>query len=119
MKATHGTAIYTGGGLYIVIGELDNGLWFYGNSDWCAVYDEDTRAYDYENDGLACCWTDWCEKHEVKDVDLKEVYAMFEDFCKRLDNKEEGITEGYEEFSNYAPGEVTDYIDFSYFDDLA
>ena len=119
MKATHGTAIYTGGGIYVVIGELDNGLWFCGNNDWCGIFDEDTRTYDQENDDLACFWSDWCDQHEVKDVNKKEVYAMFEDFCKRLDNKEDGITEGYEEFSNYAPGEVADYIDFSYFDDLA
>ena len=118
MKALHGTAIYTGGGLYVVIGELDNGLWFYGNYDWCAVFDEDIRTYDEVNHGLACFWNDWCEKHIVNDVDVKEVYAMFKDFCERLDAKEPDITKGYEKFSNYLPGEVTEYIDFSYFEDL-
>lgn len=118
MKAIHGTAIYTGGGIYVVIGELDSGLWFCGNNDWCSIFDEDTRTYDNDNDDLACFLNEWCEAHEVKDVDKKEVYAMFKDFCERLDKKEPDITKGYEEFSNYAPGEVTDYIDFSYFDDL-
>ena len=116
MKALHGTAIYTGGGFYTVIGELDNDYWFCGNNDWCAIFDEDTRTWDNDNNGLACFWNDWCEMHEVKDFDLKEVYAMLEDFCKRLDANEPDITKGYEKFSNYLPGEVTDHIDFSYFD---
>ncbi len=114
-KATHGTAIYTGGGLYVVIGQLDNGLWFYGGTDFCDIFDEDTRTYDNENDGLACFWNDWCEKHRVE-LDARQTYAMYYDFCRRLDNNEPGLTDGYEEYSNYAAGEVVDYIDFSYFD---
>ena len=116
-RATHGTAIYTGGGIYNVIGQLDNGLWFYGGNDYIEVFDEDTRTYDEVNDGLACYWNDWCDKHRLE-VDKRQLYAMFYDFCQRLDNRESGLTDGYEEFSNYAAGEVTDYIDFSYFDDI-
>ena len=118
MKALHGTAIYTGGGFYTVIGELDNGYWFCGNNDWCAIFDEDTRTWDYENVELACFDNEWCEAHEVKDIDPKEVYAMFKDFCNRLDNEEPGINEGFEQFNNYIPGEVSYYIDFSYFEAL-
>ena len=116
MKALHGTAIYTSGGIYVVIGELDNGLWFCGDNFGCTIYDQDTRTYDKVNDGLAWFWNEWCDNHVVKDVDEKEVHAMFKDFCVRLDKKEPNITKGYEEFSNYLPGEITKYIDFSHFD---
>lgn len=117
MRATHGTAIYTGGGIYNVIGETDNGYWFFGGPDWCTIVDSDIREEDKENDDdLVCYYNDWLEKHEVK-VNVQEIYEMFEDFCRRLDAKEPGITDGYEKFSNYAAGEVTDYIDFSEFVD--
>lgn len=115
MRATHGTAIYTGGGIYNVIGETDNGLWFMGGSDWCSLFDSDVTEEDEYTD-MVCYNNDWCEKHEVK-VDLQELYEMFEDFCRRLDNKEPGITDGYENHSNYAAGEICDYIDFSEFVD--
>lgn len=106
MKAIHGTAIYTGGGIYVAIGELDNGYYFYGSDYFCSIFDEDTRTYNFAEDGLACFWNDWCAKHEVKSFDVKEINDMFEDFCKRLDKKESGLTNGYEKYSNYLPGEV-------------
>ena len=116
MKILKGTAIYTGGGFYTVIGKLDNGLFFCGCTDWAAVFDTDTRTED-ENGGLCCFDADWCELHEVN-ADIKEIYQAFEDFCKRLDENEKDITAGFEKFSNYQTGEVCGMIDFSYFDDL-
>lgn len=116
MRATHGTAIYTGGGIYNVIGETDNGHWFFGGPDYCTILDSDVREKDETEDDLACYYNDWLEKHEVK-VEPKEVYEMFEDFCRRLDAKQPGITNGYDLYSNYIAGEVTNYIDFSEFVD--
>lgn len=113
MKITNGTAIYTGGGNYTIIGKINNGLWFNGCNEWCAIFDEDTRTKN-EDGELMCIYNEWCEKHDkTSEFNHKEIVEMFKDFCKRLDNNEEGITKGYEEFSNYIPGEVTDYIDFS------
>lgn len=117
MKIVNGTAIYTGGGCYSVIGKLDNGLYFNGCNDWCAAFDEDTRTVDKETGDLACFDNAWCEEHEVK-VNQKELYKAFKDFCERLDSGEPGITMGYEKFSNYSEGEVTNYIDFEGFGDL-
>lgn len=116
MKIINGTAIYTGGGCYSIIGKIDNGLWFNGCNDWCAIYDMDTRTKNEDGD-FACFYYEWCEEHErTLEFSYKEVIAMFKDFCMRLDNNEEGITNGYEEFSNYIAGEVTDMIDFDYFE---
>ena len=114
MKIKHGTAIYTGGGFYTVIGELDNGLYFNGCNDWCAAFDEDTRTWDEEKDDLACFYNDWCEEHEVK-VNNKELKAAFKDFCERLAAREPGITKGYEKFSNYDADEVLRLLSRSIF----
>ena len=65
MRATHGTAIYTGGGIYNIIGETDNGLWFMGGPDWCSLFDSDVTEEDEYTD-MVCYNNDWCEKHEVK-----------------------------------------------------
>ena len=117
MKALHGTAIYTGGGQYSVIGELDNGYWFAGDNWGCNIFSRDVREYDEENGDLAFYWNPWCVLHDVTYMfDTKDIYEMYEDFCKRLDAKEDGITDGYEEYSNYIPGEVCEMIDFSYFE---
>lgn len=115
MRAIHGTAIYTGGGFYNVIGETDDGHWFFGGYDYCCIANSDVREKNEYGD-LACFYNDWAEKHEVE-VDKKEMYEMIEDFCRRLDAKEPGLTDGYKEFSNYTAGEVTDYMDFSEFVD--
>lgn len=113
MKIVKGTAIYTGGGCYSIIGKLDNGLWFNGCNEWCSVLSKDTRTLNkYEE--LACFCNNWCEKYDVTSkFNYKELVEAFKDFCIRLDNNEPGITDGYENFSNYIVGEVTKIIDFS------
>ena len=115
MRAVHGTAIYTGGGCYTCIGELDNGLWFCGCNDWCEIIDKDSRSED-ENNDLCVFDNDWMDKHVVKDIDRESINKMFQDFCKRLDNSEEHIEDGYSKYSNYMAGEVSRLINFDYFD---
>lgn len=115
MKITHGTAMYTGGGFYTVIGEVDDGNYFVGNMDWCVVVDTDPRDSDEFGE-----WNffhiEWLEDHDIH-ADVNEIYPMFKDFCERLDAEEKDITKGWDEFSNYIPGEVMEMIDFSEFDE--
>lgn len=113
MKIVKGTAIYTGGGCYSIIGQLDNGLWFNGCNEWRSVLTRDTRTFN-EDGELACFYNDWCEKYDVTcKFNYKELVEAFKNFCNRLDNDEPYITKGYESFSNYISGEVTKFIDFS------
>ena len=114
MNITHGTAMYTGGGFYSVIGEVDDGNYFVGTMDWCVVVDADPREKD-EFDEWNFFHVEWLEDHDVH-ADANEIYPMFKDFCERLDAEEQGITQGWDELSNYIPGEVTEMIDFSEFD---
>ena len=112
MKFAHGTAIYTGGGCYIVIGETDKkGTYFYGCTDFCEIMTLDPRTKNEYGD-LICMYTEEIEPYVIE-TDRDETWRIFEDFCTRLDNEEPNITDGYEDFSNYCAGEVARLIDFS------
>lgn len=115
MRAIHGTAIYTGGGCYSVIGELDDGRWFNGCMDWCEILDTDVRTVD-ENGDLMCFYNEWLDKHRITGIEPGTVWKMLEDFCDRLDSGEEGLTDGYGKFSNYCAGEVKMMLDIPHVD---
>ena len=118
MKITKGTAIYTGGGFYTVIGETEDGHWFVGFNEFCAVINFDPRTKDEEMDDLKIFYCDFTEEEGyVIPVDIKEKYEAYLDFCKRLENQESGIEDGYEDFSNH-DYDIISYIDFSYFEEL-
>ena len=118
MKILNGTAIYTGGGFYTVLGRIDNGLYFCGTNEWCSVYDMDTRTENEDGD-LVCFEEEWCEKHDKSsEFDYKEIVKMFKNFCLRLDQEEDGITNGYEDLSNYGLN-VIKAIDFDYMFEVA
>lgn len=109
MKALHGTAIYTGGGIYVLIGELDNGQFFFGDNWCCDIFDADTREIG-EDDFLNCCYPEWQEQHIVES-DTAEVLAMYKDFYTRLANGEPDITDGYEDYNNYIASEILQVMD--------
>ena len=111
MKFTKGTAIYTGGGWYTIIGETNKkGVYFFGCTDFCELTSLDPRTED--EDGLLIFYNEKIEPYRIE-YDPDKTWRLMEDFCKRLDKEEPNITDGYEEFSNFCPGEVTEYIDFS------
>lgn len=119
MRATHGTAIYTGGGFYICIGELDNGNYFVGGMDCIEIVNADPRIEIEDFDGWKSYGfddIDWILEHEVEATENgKEsngIIDMFKDFCKRIDNREPNLTDGYEDFSNYCSGEVYEMMLF-------
>ena len=125
LRVEHGTATYTGGGFYTIIGELNNGLYFVGFNDYCCIIDVDprTKANDaphepyevYDDDELAIYYNDFLKVHTVE-IDTQEKYRIFEDFCRRLDSKEKDIEKGYEEFKNHCL-DVSETIDFTYFEE--
>lgn len=107
LRATHGTACYSGGGFYIVLGETENGLYFVGGNDcdgYCELYDTDPRTKTSE---LLNDYSEWCDIHRVDSYSEDEVQKMFRDFCRRLDKCEMNISRGYEAYENYMPGDMT------------
>ena len=125
LRIEHGTATYTGGGFYTILGELNNGLYFVGFNDCCYILDIDPRTkaaeaphedYEiFEPDDLAIYYGDFLEVHNVE-IDTHEKYKIFEDFIKRLDSGEKGIDRGFEDYTNH-DFKVYDTIDFSYFEE--
>lgn len=110
-RATHGTAICTGNG-YSVIGEDENGFFFHATTDgWLEILDHDGDPRKLDGNGDMLCFNaEWTEKHRMAIRNMPVAIDFILDFTKRLDAEEEGITEGYDDFSNYIPGEVTRYI---------
>lgn len=105
LRATHGTACYSGGGFYIVLGETENGLFFVGgNEGYVDIFDTDPRTKTSE---LLSDYPEWCDLHRVSTYDDCEVQKMFSDFCRRLDKCEMNISVGYEAYENYMPGDMS------------
>ena len=99
MKFTKGTAIYTGGGFYTIIGETDqDGIYFFGCTDFCELTSLDPRTED--EDGLLIYYNEKIEPHIIES-DHDKTRELLKDFCERLYNDEPHITDGYEDFSNY------------------
>ena len=120
MKITHGAAFGTGGGWIAVIGEIDNGLWFFGDNYYGCVLNFDTRTTSKEmkvgnkDDDLAIFWLNETDnKGLFVDIDQREIDNMYHDFCVRYDCKEPDITKGYENWDGCF-GRLCDYIDWSY-----
>ena len=115
MRATHGTAIYTGGGFYICIGELDDGKYFFGGMDSIEILNANPKIEDEDGEWLGNN-IDWILEHTIESTangkETNEIIEMFKDFCKRLDAKEDGLTDGYQDFSNFCAGEVYDMMLF-------
>lgn len=76
MKYTvkNATAQYTGGGIYIYYGELDNGLWFRTADEdmYISICDSDTSVDEAD-------YPEWYEEHEVKDVQGCDYENLFND----------------------------------------
>lgn len=64
MKIKKATAIYTGGGIYEYIAELENGNWIYGSDEGLIIVDK-SPLEDYEE----CGYVEWQQEHLVLYID--------------------------------------------------
>ena len=97
------TPIYTGGGIYVYLGELANGNYFMA-SDWSIGCVGDIRILDADprEAGDDCWYAEWQEPHFVRDLDGDECFQMWNsmiDFI--IENKPEG---------NYSMSEIEERI---------
>ena len=123
MKIVHGNAFGTGGGCIAIIGETDNGLWFFADNIWngCEVLKIDVRTTckqlkvgNEEYDDLAVFWINSADDPEYfVEVDESEMDNALHDFCIRFDCKEPGITDGYENYGGGIWGDLCGYFDWS------
>lgn len=91
------TAIYTGGGIYIYYGQLDNGNWFRACDDWewIAICDSDTSTDEAD-------YPEFYEEHEIGSLTDDEYVEFWNKMILFiLTNKSIG---------NYSPGELEDRL---------
>jgi len=88
-------AIYTGGGVWLFIGELENGNYFLtANEGYTLILDEDPEDLDKSLEA------DWQEKHTIKDIGINESFIDdLMDYMKE-NGKQYGFTEP-EYYRNY------------------
>lgn len=117
LKIIKGTAIYTGGGIYIIIGKLNDGnIIISNNQGWDILNPNKTN----NDDEYIARWDDvsWIldnmyveiyEKYEVNnDYQDRDVLRAIKKFCKDLDNGkgDEYLVDEFKETGNYSSGEL-------------
>jgi len=92
MKIKTAQAIYTGGGVWLFIGELENGNYFLTDDYGCTlILDENPEDLD---ESLT---VEWQEKHTIKDIGIKKSFVN-----KLMDYMEEnGRQYGFTETDHY------------------
>ena len=97
MKIKHATAIYTGGGIYIYYGQLNNGLYFRAGDgwEWISICDADTSVDDAN-------YIEFYEEHEIENLVNDDYVSFWNNMLKWIiDNKPDG---------NYISCELEDRI---------
>lgn len=78
MKFIDVTTEYTGGGIYIFMGKLDNGIYFMCDDMYASFLDADPREA-----GDDAYYTEWQEKHDVEfDIDYPHFFLQMCDWIK-------------------------------------
>ena len=91
-KIKNATAIYTGGGIYIYYGELQNGLHFRTADEWLYISICDAETGKYDEDGFCDAdFEEFYQEHEVDDVQGCDYENFFNDMILWiLHNKPDG-----------------------------
>ena len=86
---------YTGGGIYVIVGELENGNFFMHDASF---YDTRilTERPDFENDDV--WYPEWQEEHLIEDLNTKKDGAFF--FLQAYKWIKKNI-EGYDKYLDY------------------
>ena len=88
------TAIYTGGNIYIIYGELTDGNYFLTSNDW-----ESTLVLDESPEDLdVSLYEDWQTEHTVKQVLYEESENLYQE---AVDWVKKNLPDG-----NYDPDEL-------------
>lgn len=99
------TADYTGGGVYIFLGEFTDGTYFIADYPYwdLRVVDEDPRPTFWDDDAeTSSGFPEWQEAHLVRDVDNRTTKAFYADlFDWIMKNSPD---------SNYNSGDIAELI---------
>lgn len=97
-KIKSATACYTGGGIYIYYGQLENGLYFRSTDFWDVIWicDSDTEAEEAD-------YSEFYEAHTVEEITNEDEHKAFFNaiISHILDGKP-----AHGDFNNYDPGDL-------------
>lgn len=115
LKIVKGTAIYTGGGIYNILGKLNDGKYIFANDQFITVIerlknDESNFLMDKDNDyDYHYCNPNWLdERDKTNEYQISDLLRAIKKFCKDLD-KGKGdlyLVDEFENTENYSPGEL-------------
>ena len=114
LKIIKGTAIYTGGGIYIVVGKLNDGNYIIANEQSIGIVADNPME---EDDDLSCEYhynnINWIiERDLLINYKIADLLKAIKKFCKDLDNGkgDEYLIDEFKETDNYMPGELMTYV---------
>jgi hypothetical protein len=92
------TACYTGGGVYIYYGQLENGLFFHAadTSDFIWISDADTSTEE-------ACYFEYYEKHNVETITDPDVFkTLWNAIIEHVLDKKPS----FDKWNNYSPSDL-------------
>lgn len=105
-KVVAAEASYTGGGIYVFLGELSDGTYFIADYPYfdLRIVNEDPRPTYWDDDAdTSAGYVPWQEAHLIKDIPNDTTKKFFKDMFKWiLKNDPEG---------NYNSGDIEDMLD--------
>ena len=114
LKIIKGTAIYTGGGIYIVVGKLNDGNYIITDEQSIGIVADNPME---EDDDLSCDYhysnINWIiERDLLINYKIENLLKAIKKFCKDLDNGkgDEYLIDEFKETDNYMPGELMTYV---------
>lgn len=108
LQITKGAAVYTGGGVYVILGKLSDGNYFVQSTCFePSIFNGEITEHSESIDDLVCFDSEWCENHDVTSHYSESVLdELSREFCKALDKDRTLCIEEYKELQNYIPGEI-------------
>lgn len=105
MKIKNVEPTYTGGWIYIFLGELNDGTFFIAESDNydVRIVDCDPSPTFWDSDGGAS-YPEWQEEHLVRDLDVPDKY----NFCLKMFK----WIKKHNPIGNYSPSDIDMHIAF-------
>lgn len=83
--------IYTGGGIYCFLGQIDDCTWFLASDaeyDVVILNSDPWLAVDNETGEQLCWFSDWQEEHLIENLDEQDSLDFFSDMLNWIEDNE-------------------------------
>ena len=105
MNITKASAVYTGGGIWLFHGELDDGTYFLTDDNGCTQILDEDPSKDFDES----LYLEWQQAHLVRDLDDETERV---DFCNKLCDKMLDTKYGDADRGGIFDNEIEEYRQF-------